>query len=115
MATPSLIIKQYDTYPPLLATLTDSNGAIDLTSALIVEFVMRGRNTGTPVTGNCTVVNATTGQVSYQWASSDTIVADTYDVEFYITWATGGKQTVPNAAAANPVVEVDADLAGASG
>jgi hypothetical protein len=56
------------------------------------------------------ITNAPGGQVSYTWSGTDTAVADTYQVEFEIHWATGGIQTVPSAAAANPTVEIDADL-----
>lgn len=112
MATPALILKQYDTGPAVQATLTDSNGAINLSSATLVKFVMKGQTTATTVTGTCTIVNATTGQVSYTWGATDTQTPDTYAVEFSIHWANGTIQKVPNAAAANPLIEIDADLAG---
>jgi hypothetical protein len=111
----NLTLKQYDTYPSLQATLTDSNGAINLTGASSVKFVMKGQSTGTIVLGNCSIVSATAGTVAYAWGATDTQTPDVYSVEFQITWTAGGIQKVPNAAAANPTVEIDADLDGTLG
>lgn len=109
---PALTIKSYDTYPPVAITLTDSNGAINLTTATGVKFVAKGTQSMTVITGACTITNATTGQVSYSWGATDTQTPDNYPVEIEITWTGGGKQKVPNAAASNPVIEIDADLNG---
>lgn len=109
----SVTVKQYDTYPPLSATLTDSNGPINLSTATSVEFVMVGNKTATKVTGACAITNATQGQVKYQWATNDLATPDTYQVEFAIHWASG-VQKVPNTYAGNPTVEVDQDLTGAA-
>jgi hypothetical protein len=105
---PSLELKRFDTYPPVQATLTDSNGPINLASATTVKFIMKG--TSVLVTGSCTIVNAATGQVQYAWGVSDTSVADIYQVEFEIHWNNGGIQTVPNTTAGNPTIQIDADL-----
>lgn len=110
----SLTVKQFDTSPALTATLTDSVGAINLTSATSVKFVMKGKVSATTVTGTCTIVDAVNGKVSYAWVSPDTNTPDTYSVEFVIHWSAGGIQTVPNALAANPTVEIDANVTGAA-
>lgn len=108
-----LTIKTFDTYPPLVATLTDQNGPIDLTEATSVVVVLKGQS-GATITGQCTITDAAQGVVSYQWEDGDTDNADTYQVEWMITWPSG-IQKVPNAAADNPTVEVDASLAGNAG
>jgi hypothetical protein len=113
MAAPDLIVKRFDTYPPLKATLTDSNGVIDLTSASTVKLIMKSQTVSPPalVTGYCTILSPpSAGQVVYDWASMDLSVADTYQAEFEIAWSGGGIQTVPNAEAENIYIEVDPDL-----
>src|SRR6185312_9192231 len=98
-----LVLKELDTYPAWICTLTDSNGAIDLTNASTVKMYGKGTNTGTalgPLT--FTVVDALAGVVSYLPTTADTGTPDIYNVEFAIHWAAGGIQKVPNTAAANP-------------
>lgn len=107
---PAYTLKRNDTYPPLVATLIDANGVINLTSAASVKFIMKGIATNTLVQNPCTIIDAVNGKVQYNWGASDAAVPDTYNMEFQITWGGGGKQTVPNAAAQNPQVLVDADL-----
>lgn len=111
----SLTLKQDDTYPPLQATLTENNEPLNLTTAVTVTLVMKGTQTSTVVTGECTVTNASSGQISYSWASGDTSTADTYQTEFLISWGTGSEQTVPNAASSNPTIEIDSRLDGGTG
>lgn len=89
-----LTIKQNDTWPPLKATLTDENGPIDLTTATAVRVIMKG--TTVTIDGVCTVVSATTGEVSYTWAAGDTAVNGSYNTEFEINWGSGRIETVPN-------------------
>lgn len=110
----SLTVKQFDTDPALSATLSDVNGPIVLTNASSVKFVMKGKSSATVVTGTCTIVDAVSGKVSYAWVAPDTNTPDTYSVEFVIHWTAGGVQTVPNALAANPIVEIDANVTGAA-
>lgn len=108
---PDLIVKRFDTYPPVTAVLSDVNGPIDLTAASSVKFIMKGQQQSTVVTGTCAISSpANAGQVQYFWVSGNTSVADTYGVEFEITWQAGGKQTVPNSSVQNPTIEVDSDL-----
>lgn len=90
-----LTLKRHDTYPPLRATLSDVNGPIDLTSAVSVKLIMKGKTS--LVTGLCAIVSpSTSGSIQYNWATNDLSVSDTYNVEFEIGWAGGGIQTVPN-------------------
>lgn len=115
MAT-SFIIKQNDTRPVYTTTLqdnvdTDTPDAIDLTNATGVKFKMRKTGTtGAPkVNGNMAFVDRPTGKVSYTWVVGDTDTADTYDVEFEITWNDGGVETVPNDSFKTVIVKDDLD------
>lgn len=89
-------IKQNDTAPPLVATLTQGTPAvaINLVGAT-VKFIMK-QGAGVAITGTCTLTDAANGIVTYSWISADTAVNGTYDVEFEITHASGKVQTVPN-------------------
>ncbi len=114
----NLTLKTNDTYPALKATLSDLNGPVPLNGAT-VTVVLKG-SAGGLIVGNCTIINANEGIVSYQWEEGDTAVADTYEVEFMVDWgptASGEPQLqkFPNAAANNPTVEIDASLDGAAG
>lgn len=105
-------IKRGDTGPPLNATLTDANGAINLTTATEVKILFSSIDAD-PVdtfSGVCVIVDAALGKVRYIWRTdgTDTNVAANYHVEFEITWGDGTKWTVPNAAYNS--VEVMADL-----
>lgn len=54
-------------------------------------------------------ITANLGCGEYAWVSGDTSVADTYTGEFPIIWAAGSKpQTVPNQAASNISILIDA-------
>ena len=94
MADPDLTLKQHDTYPPLRATLSASDGPIDLTTATQVKVILR--TDAVILTGVCTIENAPLGVVRYDWAVGDLAVAGDYDGEFEITWNTGRIETVPN-------------------
>lgn len=107
-------IKAYSTWPPLSAVLSDANGPIDLSTATSVTLFLEG-TLGGLITGPCTITDATAGTVQFPWAAGDTDVADTYELEFKIIWSAGGDQRVPNAAANNPTVEIDASLDGSTG
>jgi len=75
-------IKRDATYPPLQATLKDSNDvALDLTSAAATFCMMTEDRTSTVVNATCVVVS-TAGTVRYDWATADTDVAGIYLGEF---------------------------------
>ncbi|MBV9805216.1 MAG: hypothetical protein JO130_18605 [Solirubrobacterales bacterium] len=100
------VMKQNDTFPPMVVLLEDSNGPIDLTGAQSVTLVLKGNQTSTLVTGPCTTENMHAGAAQYAWGASDTDTPDTYQVEVEILWGTGSRQTVPNAYASNPVLAI---------
>lgn len=100
MATvPDLTLKAHDTYPPLKVVLSDSNGAIDLTTASQVKLVMKNTNGATSilVSGAMVIASAAGGYCTRTWATAtETAYPDTYNVEFEIAWSAGGIETVPN-------------------
>jgi hypothetical protein len=76
--------------PNLTATLSDANGALNLSAASGVRFQMRAPGaTVLEVDQPATVVNAATGQVSYAWAAGDVDTVGLYVAWFEVT--TGGK------------------------
>lgn len=103
-------MKQNDTYPAMTLTLSDTDGPIDLTDATSVRLILKGARTATVVTGMCTTENANHGQAEYAFGSTDTQTPDTYSAEAEIAWSSGGKQTVPSTADANPTLEIDQQL-----
>lgn len=95
-------IKQNDTRPIYISQLVDHYGLpeqapIDLTTATAVRFIMGNGGVEDPVAeGDCTIEDPDAGIVSYEWAVGDTDTVGTFKVEFEITWADGGIETVPN-------------------
>jgi hypothetical protein len=71
-----------------------------------------------PATASGTTVTITgnRGMVTYQPLSADTSVAGLYNCECSIHWDAGNTliQKVPNTKAANPQIQIDADLLGTS-
>lgn len=90
-------IKTGDLYPPLIATLTDSAGVVNLTTATSVTLRMTNR-IGANVIDDavCTVTNAASGEVQYDWRAGDTDAAGIYYCEFHVTFAGVMPTTFPN-------------------
>lgn len=89
-------IKQNDTSPSMSATLTDaSNNAINLTGAS-VQLHMEDLGGTIKVDSACTITDATSGVVRYDWTASDTDTVGTYRVEFEVTYADSSIETFPN-------------------
>lgn len=93
-------IKQNDTWPsigdPTPVVLEDQNGPINLTGATVKFMARKADLTGTPITGNCTIVSAVAGTVRYDWSVGDTVEFGEYVFEFQITFGDGKIGTVPN-------------------
>jgi hypothetical protein len=111
-----LTIARHDTWPALKATLKQTNESggeevINLTGVVKVRFIMKSQTT--LVEGNCTGPSGgafdTTGKVEYLWATGDTAVAGTYELEFEIEWKTTPLevQSVPNAGTKSVVIRAD--------
>jgi hypothetical protein len=91
-----LTVKQYDTWPPLVATLTKGDGTpIDLTTAGTVHIYMKAP-AGTIRSGTCSITDAGNGVVSYTFGTADTAVPGTFKVEWDIDFGAGKRQTAPN-------------------
>lgn len=111
-------IKQGDTRPKYVVALKDNFGQpgeapIDLTTATSVKMKMRKTGTtGAPkINATCALTTPAQGVVTYTWATGDTDTPATYDVEFEITWADTGIETVPNGSGADYLtVDVIDDL-----
>lgn len=110
----NLTVKQYDTTPPVQATLSDTNGPINLTTASSVKIVMKGQVSATVINQSCTITDAANGDVEYVWQTGDTDIADTYVGEFAIHWSDSTVQKVPNTQAANFTIAVDPDVTGSA-
>ena len=90
----SFKIKRNDRLPAYEVLLDTGSSLVGAT----VLFFMTKRGGTTPKVngGACTIVDAATGRVRYEWAVGDTDTAGTYDAEFEITYANGKKQTLPD-------------------
>lgn len=91
-------IKQNDTSPVLLATITDADGPVNLTSASVTFYMARAVGSVKTViaSGAATITNATAGQVSYTWAGDDTAISGIHIAEFEVVFADASKETFPN-------------------
>ena len=90
------LIKQGDLMPAYTATLRVNEAPVPLDDADSITFLMVGQGTDETVTGEATVVEADTGQVSYEWAAGDTDVVDLYRAEWRVDWGGNRIQTFPN-------------------
>lgn len=95
-----IVMRVNDQLPYLDATLSDANGAYDL-STDTVRFVMRSTSNEVIVdqtsTGdNVVVLGATSGRVRYKWQSTDTETSGNYLGEFEVTNALDERLTFPN-------------------
>jgi hypothetical protein len=94
---PDYTIKQGDTLPLLQATLTDSNGAVNLSGAASVRFRMVSADTGAvTVDALAQIADPLNGIVSYAWTPSDTSTAGEYLAEFLVTFGNGTVEHFPN-------------------
>lgn len=99
-------IKQGDT-KPLVATLEDANGLVNLAGVTSVVMRMKSLVAGSghvPIAGTCDILQSVDGngrivdkgKVSYSWATGETDVAGVYGLEWVLTDAFGKTQTFPN-------------------
>lgn len=95
-------LKEGDTSPSITATLQDAAGnAVDLTQATEVKFHMALRPEPGEVHGTAKVsadadkVDATNGEVRYDWAATDTDTPGIYDAEWRVTWTGGRIESFP--------------------
>ena len=100
MAIDTLFLTRNDLQPYYLVGVTNSTGAIvDLTGATVRVTMRLENSTALTIdrsTAGLTVTGATSGEFQYQWQAGDTNSPGTFDIEFEITPASGGKFTLPN-------------------
>lgn len=90
-------MKRNDLLPSLAATLSYAGvGAIDLTTAVSVKFIMKAPGGVVKVNRAAVFVDRPTGKVRYDWTLGDTDTAGRFHGEFEVTDASGKKLTVPN-------------------
>lgn len=91
----TFFLKQGNTLPAITATLADQSGnPVNLTGAS-VHFHMTNFYFGNVVNSAATVVNATSGQVSYSWQQGDTNNTGLFSCEWYVVFSNGAQQTFP--------------------
>jgi hypothetical protein len=93
-------IKRGDTAPAFEKSLNDELGQpVNLDGLTELDFHMRDENYETVVdddtTGNVSVENVVSGDVSYQWQSGDTDTLGSYKAEFVVTYDDGTIQSFP--------------------
>lgn len=95
-------IKQNDRRPLFVVVLVDDYGEateapVDLTTAGSAYFNMRSHTGGTVRVnrGSAQITNATAGEVTYAWGTTDTNVVGTYDAEMEIIWSDTKPETFP--------------------
>jgi hypothetical protein len=95
--SPDLTIRTTDTAPVAAFTLEDGDGnAVDLSGAS-VSFVLVNYATGAQViNATATIANATKGQVSYAWASGDTMTPGRYIAYWVVTFSGGAQESFPS-------------------
>ena len=104
-------IKQGDLYPPIEATLSDANGAVDLTGASVRFIMLRRRGRVELVNADATIMDAATGSIRYQWVAGDTDEVGDHLAEFEVTFADTRVATWPNGG--HLIVSVVRDLGNA--
>lgn len=92
-----LTIRQGDTTPAFIWTVTDQNGnPVDLTAATATLRV-RQLSSGSPIVNAAmTVTNAAAGVVEYAWAATDTQLIGMYMAEIQVVFSDSSTYTYPN-------------------
>lgn len=95
MAPSTFYISQGATAPAITATLVDQYGNVANLTGASVRFVMTNAFYGNAVNTAATIVNATAGQVSYSWGSSDTTNPGLFSCQWQVTFSSGAQETYP--------------------
>ena len=107
-------IKTHDLRPPVTATLVDANlNPVDLSGASGVRFMMRLiRGSTLIVDENADIVDATAGEVLYDWQEGDTDEAGGYWGEFEVLWDGTIPETFPSPTYVRIAIVDDLDVEG---
>lgn len=98
-------MKQHDTAPPLVATLTDAGTPIDLTAATGIKVI--GSQAGA-VKFSRTVTGSNAGVVQMPWQAADTATPGVINIEVEVTWpGNGGVQSFPASGYLTVIIERD--------
>lgn len=89
-------IKRNDTAPPIVITLKDANGAVDVSTAKAIHLFMKSDTLLVKTGPMDKVTDGKDGKVEYQWAVGDLKVAGSYRGEVEVTRADDTVQTFPN-------------------
>ena len=113
MAYADIELKRNDRRPYLDDTLSDADGAVNL-SGCTVKFFMVDSDGNTVVnqtsTGSyVTLPSATAGQVRYAWQAADTSTSGNFKAEWQVTWGDGSQATFPNNGHITVIVQDDLD------
>lgn len=101
MVPSTFFIKQGDTAPVITATLIDAAGNVANLTGASVKFIMTNSFYGNAVNATATIVNASLGQVSYQWQSAsssyvgDTGNTGTFSCQWYVVYSSGAQESFP--------------------
>lgn len=106
----TLVIKQDDLLPLIVATLLTSDGdPMDLTGCTVTFRMRKFGVSALTVNAACAVVSpAYSGVVAYTWLDGNTDIAGLYFAEFEVVTGTGSRTTFPNTDAL--LVQVISDL-----
>lgn len=104
-------MKQFDTFPPLTVSLSDTNGPINLTTASAVAMRMQNAAKSTTMASlGCVIASAAGGVIQRNWGTGGTVetsMPDTWSLEWQVLWQAGGIQTVPNDGVKSLLIEAD--------
>src|SRR2546427_753279 len=101
------VVKQSDTAPALVDTLTYSDGnPVDLTGCS-VALVMRSLTSSAPVelTGQVTITNPLGGALQYSPSSEDTAAAGLFMANWIVTYPDATRMTFPSVGYISVAVE----------
>jgi hypothetical protein len=90
------VIKRNDRLPVVRAYLSDVNGYADLSNANVQFIYQDRRRYNDPVTGEATVLAATSGYVEYAWTSGNVSSAGTYFAEWRVFFPSTKVLSFPN-------------------
>jgi len=97
MSSYSLVIKQGNLWPPLIAYLYQADGTVvPLTDTTQVHLIVVNETNEVIVDTPAEVIDAATAMVQYEWQSGDTAIPGTYRAEFVVILPGDTPVTIPN-------------------